>query len=236
MEPLETDRPTESEDQAASPVCDACAARRDGCQACARRTARAERRVERLEILADAATELALRVREQAIQSNWLGMDGPPVFDKMVRIVRLNTALAMRIEAEERRAQRPAAAPATTGAKAPEGGARSRPEAVRQAVEAAVMADAERREVEPREVEDLLREMRDRASDKRIEAMLATWPFEEIVGALCKELGVAPDVIEAEAVYVDGDAGRGPPPRPPGPGPSRPGPGSPPPGGGRGPP
>jgi hypothetical protein len=155
-----------------------------------------------LKELAEVGMDLARRVKRQADEANWLGVDGPKMFLRISLSVR--RCMAQRIwfkekrEAMARRAANPAPArPAAERKPEPVVVPKPEPETVepkKARIKQAVADALTTSDLNPREAERLLSDLYDRLDDPGLAAELCSLTEAEIIAKICEPLGVTVDV------------------------------------------
>ena len=139
------------------------------------------RRRRRLDELAEIGTDLARMLRQQANAAQWLGTEGPVMFERLARAVRQTTALEAKFETDHQKRERQSAADIQQTRK-------RQKRQVRRRVEAAIKSDAD-----PSNAERLRLDLHERLDDPDIEAEFGNRSIGEIVAAICQDLGLTPD-------------------------------------------
>jgi hypothetical protein len=153
--------------------------------------------------------DLARRVKREAKEADWLGVDGPKMFLRISLSVR--RCMAQRIwfkeerEAHARRAASAASArPVAPQPCAPQPEPEPEPEAIepKKAQTRQAVADAiSKTDANPREAERLLSDLYERLDDPGLAAELRRRPVAEMIAKICEPLGVTVDLS-----LFDGDA------------------------------
>jgi hypothetical protein len=152
------------------------------------RAARAEQRLQRLDVLADMGVDIAGELRRQVLEGAGPAPELALAFDRVCRAVRLSQMLQEKLEREhDARAREAAAAAAAERAARIEGKVR----AVRRTVRAVLDVEIEADET----LDDcaLHGEMLDRADREAEDEAFLDRPLGEIVARICFDLGLEPD-------------------------------------------
>jgi len=147
------------------------------------------RRRRRLDELADIGLDLARMLRQQAQAAQWLGTEGPVMFERIARAVRQTTALEAKFEADHQARGHQGAVEQAMQAAGARRTSKPRKAQVQHLVEAAIKSDAA-----PRDAENLLRDLHERLDDPDIEAEFANRSTGEIVAGICRDLGITADL------------------------------------------